>query len=69
MNLPVSVLRRLHLTGMVFWALMAVPAILWWRNSVPFLVFISIYALWVGHFAGWQGARAEHAASTDEGGQ
>lgn len=29
------------------------------RNSVPYLVALSVYALAVGHFGSWQASRAE----------
>ena len=41
------------------WLLLAVPAVLWWKNSIPFLVFVSIYANVAGHLAAWQAARTE----------
>lgn len=29
------------------------------KNSLPYLVVISVYALMVGHFSSWQATRAE----------
>lgn len=53
-------LRRLHGWLTVFWGLMVPVSMLsGLRNSVPYLVGLSVYALMVGHFASWQGARAE----------
>lgn len=44
----------------VLWAAMIpVSVFTGLKNSVPFLVAISVYALSVGHFASWQGSRAE----------
>lgn len=45
------------------WLLLALPAVLWWKDSVPFLVFASVYANVAGHVAAWQGARAERASN------
>lgn len=56
-----STLRRLHGGLSVVWLLIAVPGILLWRDSVPSLVGVSIYANSVGHFSSWQAARAEEA--------
>lgn len=56
-----STLRRLHAALTLVWLLIAVPGILWWRDSVPFLVGVSIYANFVGHASSWQAARAEEA--------
>jgi hypothetical protein len=44
---------------MVLWAALVVPTLLFWTNSVPFLVFVSLYANFVGHFSSWQAARVE----------
>lgn len=57
-------LRRVHAFLTVFWLVMAVPSVLVWRNSVPYLVGVSVYALVVGHWSSWGSARAEDAAST-----
>lgn len=54
-----ATLRRFHAFATVFWLFMSIPSILFWRNSVPFLVGVSVYALAVSHWSGWQGARAE----------
>lgn len=56
-----SQLRRLHLTLAAFWAAMAIPTILWWKNSILFVGLISVYALVVSHLAAYAGARAEDA--------
>jgi hypothetical protein len=60
-----STLRHVHAGLTVFWLVMAVPSILVWRDSVPYLVGVSVYALVVGHWSSWQGARAEQAADGD----
>lgn len=53
-------LRRLHLTLTVGWAVMIPVSIATGlRNSVPYLVGLSVYALMAAHFAAWQGSRAE----------
>jgi len=38
---------------------MAVPSALWWKQSLPYLVFLSVYAVVTGHWASWQAARVE----------
>jgi cytoskeletal protein RodZ len=57
-------LRRLHLYGLIFWVALILPTVLWWKNSVAFIAFASIYANIVGHAAAYQGARAEQESST-----
>jgi hypothetical protein len=56
-------LRRMHAWLTLLWFLLALPGILLWRESVPFLVGVSIYANFVGHLSSWQAARAEEASS------
>ena len=43
-------------------ALLFLPALLWWKESVPFLVFVSVYANFVGHWAAWEAAQAKEEA-------
>jgi hypothetical protein len=50
----------------LIWALLFVPALLWWKESVPFLVFVSVYANFVGHWAAWEAAKAKEEAETEE---
>lgn len=50
--------RRLHLALMVFWA--ANIAIVWFIPSnwrIPYLMMVSIYANFVGHWSGWSAER------------
>jgi hypothetical protein len=55
---------RLHKWLTWAWLASAVPVVLirGLRESVPLLVFVSIYANVAGHFAAWQAARAEEHA-------
>lgn len=50
---------RVQLTLTIIWACLFIPAVLWWSRSVPFLVFVSVYANFVGHWAGFEAAKAE----------
>ena len=52
-------LRRFHGAATVFWVLMVVPSVLWWRTSVPYLVMLSVYAVVMGHWSSWQSSRVE----------
>lgn len=51
--------RRVHGTLTIVWFLLAIPAVLFWRHSVPFLVYVSVYANFVGHWSSYQAAKAE----------
>jgi hypothetical protein len=52
-------MRRLNGWLTVIWLVAAVPICIWLADSVPFLVFISVYAVVTGHWATWQAARVE----------
>ena len=41
------------------WLAVTPVIIIYLRESVPFLVFISVYAVVTGHWAAWQAARVE----------
>lgn len=52
-------LKRFHLAMVFVWAALAVPGILLWKDSVLFVIILSLYANIAGEFAGYQAARAE----------
>jgi hypothetical protein len=53
--------RRLHLALVIVWGLLLLPSMTAWRESVPWLVFMSWYAAFGLHWDGWQASRAEDA--------
>lgn len=60
-----------HLAMTIFWAAM-VPVVLFTnlKTSVPFLVFVSVWALAIGEFSSWQASMAERRIDkTDEYGR
>lgn len=52
-------LARFHWVMMIFWFALSVPSLAWWRQSVLLVLICSLYANFVGHFSGWDAARAE----------
>src|ERR1044071_1626358 len=52
-------LRRFHLLMMAVWVALAVPGIIWWKDSITFVIILSLYANFAGEFAAYQGARHE----------
>lgn len=48
-----------HLILTIGWFLASIPICIFLAESVPFLVFISCYAVVASHAAAWQAARAE----------
>lgn len=59
MSVPARYLRHLHAALTLLWVLLAVPTLLWWRDSVAWVALMSLYANVAGHWAAWQAARAE----------
>lgn len=49
--------RRIHLTLMCLWIFPGLPVSYLLRESVPWLVFISVYALIVSHASAWSAER------------
>lgn len=56
-------LRQFHLWMMIVWALLAIPTVVFWPSSILWVAFLSLYANFVGHFAAWQGSRAEESGN------
>jgi len=52
-------MRQLHGWLTVVWFAASIPICIWLNDSVPFLVFISVYAVVTGHWSSWQAARVE----------
>lgn len=50
---------KFHAGMFFFWVLMTIPSVIWWHNSILYVIFISLYAIWIGHIAGLQGALAD----------
>lgn len=54
--------QRFHLVMLAVWVLLLPPSVLWWQQSIPYLVFMSWYAIAIGHASSWQASRAEQEA-------
>lgn len=63
---PAARLRRLNAAATVTWLLMTVPTMVWWRQSIAWVSFMSIYAIVVSHYTAWQASRAEVAADEND---
>lgn len=59
MSIPVRHLRRFHATLTLIWLTLVIPTLIWWSESILWVALMSVWANVAGHFAGWQGARAE----------
>lgn len=58
---------RFNLVLTFVWIALLVPSLLLWKDSVPWLVSISVYANIVGHWSAYQGSRAGVAAENGNG--
>ena len=66
MKLTPKLIKKMHLAAAVLWVLLAIPSVIWWKNSVLWVIIISIYANLVGHLSGYTAARADEAAENNE---
>jgi hypothetical protein len=48
----------------IAWVVLLVPSMLWWAQSIRWVVAMSAWALVAGHAAGWMAARGEESAVT-----
>lgn len=59
-------LRRYHLLMVFVWAALAVPGILWWKESILFVIILSLYANLETSFGAYQAARTETKEENDD---
>ncbi|HAT7687540.1 hypothetical protein KZ804_02490 [Enterobacter cloacae] len=52
MSISPRTIKRCHLTAAIIWFILAIPSVIWWKNSVLWVIIISIYANIVGHLSG-----------------
>ncbi|HBY0146075.1 TPA: hypothetical protein MIN56_01375 [Klebsiella pneumoniae] len=66
MKLTPVFIKRCHLVAAVMWVGLAIPSLIWWKDSVLWVILISIYANIVGHLSGYSAAQADQAAEESE---
>lgn len=54
-----------HLIGALLWACLVVPTILWWKDSVLWVAFLSLYANFASEIAAHHSLRAEKEVETN----
>lgn len=52
-----------HATMAGIWALLLIPTLLWWKESILWIAGMSLYANFIGHWSAMQAARAEKSGS------
>jgi Trk-type K+ transport system membrane component len=54
-----TLLRWFHLAAIFIWLALIPPTVLWWKNSIRWIGFMSIYALVMAHFTAYMASRTE----------
>ncbi|AKZ73969.1 hypothetical protein [Enterobacter roggenkampii] len=65
MSISSRTIKRCHLAAAIIWFILTIPSVIWWKNSVLWVIIISIYANIVGHLSGYSAARADQAAESE----
>ncbi len=55
--------RRVHLALLIAWIVPGLPVSFYLRESVPWLVFLSVYAIIVSHASAWSAERPSEMVS------
>lgn len=50
---------KVHGVAALIWVVLMPPSVLWWRDSVPYLVMLSVYANFAGSVASWTAAKGD----------
>lgn len=50
---------KFHLIMMGVWAAALPPTLIWWRESILWVAFMSLYANFVGHYSAWEARKAQ----------
>jgi hypothetical protein len=65
-NIEPAALRRFHGIATIIWALLVLPTMLLWKNSIPWLAGMSVWANLASHFSAWQASRTEVRQEQDQ---
>lgn len=49
----------IHRSLAVVWTLLAVPSVIWWKDSIVWVILISLYANVVGHLSAGEAAKGK----------
>lgn len=55
-----------HCLGILRWLALFVPGMIWWRDSVPFLMYVSLDTALTGSIAGFGAALAARKADPND---
>jgi hypothetical protein len=54
--------RQVHLIAVGVWAVLIVPTLIWWRDSILWVAFMSLYAIITSHWGAYEAAKAKDLA-------
>lgn len=58
-------LRKFHGYATLVWIILLLPSIIFWAESVTWIVLMSVWANIAGHWSAWQAARGEAKADPE----
>jgi hypothetical protein len=61
-----TTMERLHGALLLVWLGLTPPTILFWSESIKYLVFISVYTIVATHAIGWITARAQKKGANEK---
>jgi hypothetical protein len=62
MKLPHPSDRQVHLALLFTWVVLLIPTIIWWRDSILWIAFMSLYAIITSHWGAYEAAKAKDIA-------
>jgi hypothetical protein len=54
-----KILRWFHLISIFVWLALVPPTVIWWKNSIRWIGFMSVYAIVLSHFTAYMAGRTE----------
>jgi hypothetical protein len=54
--------RQVHIALVTVWILLIIPTMLFWRDSILWIAFMSLYAIITGHWGAYEAAKAKDIA-------
>ncbi len=48
----------MHVSLAIMWALLLIPTLIWWKESILWVATMSLYANFVGHLSSYEAAKS-----------
>ena len=52
----------MHLILVAIWGVLLIPTLIWWRDSILWVAFMSLYAIVTSHWSAYEAAKAKDIA-------